>query len=196
VHLLEPKLFQDERDMVENRHRLNAVVIRRTKPDACAADGSPLFARRVVHSEAFDLTRAEKRFYEALTAYPNDGYDLARARSNEGRSLGFVMTIFQEIAASSFAAVRRTLAKRQLMLTIQETIQCDETLDVDGRNTMLNEARQLIHHMHGLATDTLGRAQAEQILAEAKLNLLRKRAEALEYVQRAESYGGQTRNIA
>ena len=193
VHLLDPKLFHDERDMLENRHRLNGVVIRRTKADACAADGSPLFARRVVHTEGFELTAAEKRFYEALTGYLNDGYDLARARGNEGRSLGFVMTIFQKIAASSFAAVRRTLSKRQLMLTIQESIQCDEMLDVDGRNAMLNEARQLIHQMHALPDDALGRAQVEQILADARLNLLRKREEALAYVQSAESYGDSER---
>jgi superfamily II DNA or RNA helicase len=193
VHLLDAKLFHDERDMLENRHRLNAVVIRRTKADACAPDGSPLFARRIVHTEAFELTPAEKRFYEALTAYLNDGYDLARARGGEGRSLGFVMTIFQKIAASSFAAVRRTLEKRQLMLTIQESIQCDELLDVDGRNAMLNEARELIHKMHALPDDTIGRAQVEQILADAKLNLLRKHEEAMTYALSAESYGDSER---
>jgi hypothetical protein len=165
-----------------------AVVIRRTKADACAPDGSPLFARRAVHTEAFELTPDEKRFYEALTAYLNEGYDLARARGSAGRSLGFVMTIFQKIAASSFAAVRRTLEKRQLMLTIQEAIQRDESLDVDGRNAMLNEARELIHKMHGLPDDAIGRAQAEQILADAKLNLLRKHEEAMTYALSAESY--------
>jgi len=189
VHLLDPKLFQDERDMLDNRHRLNAVVIRRTKADACAADGSPLFARRMVHSEAFELTPSERLFYEALTEYLNDGYDLARARGNEGRSLGFVMTIFQKIAASSFAAVRRTLEKRLLMLTIQEAIHHDEMLEVDDRNAMLNEARQLIHQMHGLSDEALGRAQVEQILADAKLSLLRRQEEAQDYLRSAESYG-------
>jgi SNF2 family DNA or RNA helicase len=193
VHLLDEKLFHDERNMLKNRHRLNAVVIRRTKADACAPDGSPLFARRVVHSEAFELTPAEKRFYEALTTYLNDGYDLARARGGEGRSLGFVMTIFQKIAASSFAAVRRTLEKRQLMLAIKESIQCDELFDVDGRNAMLSQARELIHKMHGLPDDTIGRAQVEQILVDAKLNLLRKHEEAMTYALSAESYGDSER---
>ena len=193
VHLLDAKLFHNERDMLENRHRLNAVVIRRTKADSCAPDGSPLFARRVVHTEAFELTPAEKRFYEALTTYLNDGYDLARARGSAGRSLGFVMTIFQKIAASSFAAVRRTLEKRQLMLTIQESIHCDEQLDVDGRNAMLNEARALIHRMHAMPDDAIGRAQVEQVLADAKLHLLRKHEEAMNYALTAESLGDSER---
>jgi hypothetical protein len=32
--------------MVEERHRLNPYIFRRTKADACWADGSTLFARR------------------------------------------------------------------------------------------------------------------------------------------------------
>jgi hypothetical protein len=42
------------------------------------------------------------------------------------------MTIFQKIAASSFAAVRRTLRRRILMLTLHEAILKDQELDIDG----------------------------------------------------------------
>jgi len=75
VRLLDPTLFADERDMVENRHRLNAAVVRRTKADACAADGSPLFARRVVHTQGFTLGEREMTFYQALLDYLRDGYN-------------------------------------------------------------------------------------------------------------------------
>ena len=104
VHLLNPGLFRDEKDMIDNRHRLNAVVVRRTKADACDSEGNPLFARRVVHTEGFALGPAEKRFYEALQDYLRDGYNAAEMQGSQGRALGFVMTIFQKIAASSFAA--------------------------------------------------------------------------------------------
>ncbi|MEZ5225109.1 MAG: DEAD/DEAH box helicase, partial [Acidimicrobiales bacterium] len=43
VQLLNPTLFKSPEDMVDNRHRLNSVVFRRTKADACRPDGSPLF---------------------------------------------------------------------------------------------------------------------------------------------------------
>lgn len=188
IHLLDPTLFLDEVDMVRSRHRLNAVVVRRTKADACAADGSPLFARRVVHTEGFRLSEAEARFYNALLEYLRDGYNLAAKQGKQGRALGFVMAIFQKIAASSFAAVKATLERRLLMLTIQEAIERDEVLDVDGRDRALDEARSLIREMHRLGNDAVGRAQAEQYLAEAKVQLLKKRGESGAFVRTAESY--------
>lgn len=177
VHLLNPGLFKDEKDMVDNRHRLNAVVVRRTKADACDSNGNPLFARRVVNTEGFSLGPAEKRFYEALQDYLRDGYNAAEAQGSQGRALGFVMTIFQKIAASSFAAVRRTLQKRQLMLTILEAIQRDEALDVDGRDKLYQEALGLITVIHGLPNDVVGKATAEQILADLKVQILKKKQE-------------------
>ena len=187
IRLLNSTLCEDEQDMVQNRHRLNAVVIRRTKADACASDGTPLFARRVVHTEGFTLTEAERDFYEALLAYLCDGYNLAERQGRQGRALGFVMTIFQKIAASSFAAVKATLRRRLLMLTIQEAVERDEVLDVAGRDRTLNEARELIREIHGLADDPVGRAQVEQLLAEAKVQLLKKREEATAFMYTAEN---------
>ena len=156
IRLLNSEIFESERDMIDNRHRLNAVVIRRTKADACAQDGSPLFARRMVHTEGFSLSEEEKEFYHALLDYLRDGYDLAAKQGSKGRALGFVMAIFQKIAASSFAAIRSTLQRRLLMLTIQEAIERDDLLDVDGRNRVLDEARQIIHEIHNLAFDSRG----------------------------------------
>ena len=58
---------------------------------------------------------------------------------------------------------------------------------------MLNEARELIHRMHALPDDAIGRAQVEQILADAKLHLLRKHEDAMNYALTAESYGDNER---
>ena len=188
IRLLNPELFESDQDMVRNRHRLNAVVIRRTKADACAQDGSPLFVRRMVHTQSFSLSEQESAFYAALLEYLRDGYDLAAKQGNKGRALGFVMTIFQKIAASSFAAIRSTLHRRLLMLTIQEGIERDELLDVDGRNRVFDEARAMIHEMYGISYDPVGNAQADQILADAKYQLLKKRTEALAFADAAESH--------
>ena len=180
IRLLNPSLFLNTADMVQNRYRLNSVVFRRTQADACDTHGNPLFSRRQVHTAAFRLSQPETRFYEALLDYLRDGYNLAEASGNKGRALGFVMTIFQKIAASSFAAVRATLRRRLLNLTIHEAIVCDQNLDVDGRERALSDARLLLHEMAGLQTDSLGRAQVERLLADARVKLLRKLGEKIE----------------
>ena len=174
IQILNPTLFNSPEEMLEERHRLNTVVFRRTKADACRPDGSPLFARRWVHTEAFLMSPEEKRFYGELREYLEDGFALAKRQGNKGRALGFVMAIFQKIAASSFAAVRRTLRRRLLMLTLHEAILKDEALDIDGREGLLDEARLQLRTMYGLDDDPIGRGESDRLLADLKLKLLRK----------------------
>ncbi|MBA3936144.1 MAG: DEAD/DEAH box helicase family protein [Planctomycetes bacterium] len=177
IRLLEPTLFQDEQDLVANRHRLNAVVVRRSKADACDADGGTLFVRRMVTTTVFRLSPNERSFYDRLTAYMQDGYNLAKQLGGSGTGLGLVMTIFQKIASSSFAAVRATLRRRLLMLTVAEAIHCEERLEVEGRDRALGEARAMLRDLHGLGDGTMARAAVDRLLAEAKLKILKKRSE-------------------
>lgn len=174
VQLLNPTLFSSPQEMIEQRHRLNAVVFRRTKADACTPDGAPLFARRGVHTESFTMSEAETRFYNVLREYLRDGFDLAKKQGSQGRALGFVMTIFQKIAASSFAAVRSTLRRRQLMLTIHEAILRDQALDIDGHLELLNQARKIIHSENNIPDDSVGRGEVDRILADLKYRLIKK----------------------
>jgi superfamily II DNA or RNA helicase len=174
IQLLNPTLFRSPEDMVENRHRLNTVVIRRTKADACRPDGSPLFARRWVHTESFTMAEDERVFYQELKRYLEDGFALAKRKGSEGRGLGFIMAIFQKIAASSFAAVKRTLKRRLLMLAIHEAVLKDRDLDLDGRQALLDEARILIREEYGLGDDPVGRSQVDSVLAELKLKLVKR----------------------
>ena len=174
AQLLNPTLFRSPEEMLEERHRLNTVMFRRTKADACQPDGSPLFARRWVHTESFVMNQAERLFYEKLREYLEDGFDLARRQGNQGRALGFLMAIFQKIAASSFAAVRRTLKRRLLMLTLHEAFLRDKELDIEGRERLTEEARELIHEEFGLARDGVGRSEVDRVLADLKYRLVKK----------------------
>ena len=190
IQLLNPILFNTVEEMAENRHRLNTVIFRRTKADACKPDGSPLFARRWVHTESFLMCNDERRFYEKLREYLEDGFNLARRQGGKGQALGFLMAIFQKIAASSFAAVRRTLKKRLLMLTLHEALLRDQDLDIEGRERLLDEAREMIHEEFRLAKDSIGRSEVDRIIADLKLRLLRKlNEEELELV--ADPYGSE-----
>lgn len=190
VQLLNPTLFGSPEEMLENRHRLNAVMFRRTKADACQPDGSPLFARRWVHTESFLMRDEERLFYEKLREYLEDGFDLARRQGHEGRALGFLMAIFQKIAASSFAAVRRTLKRRLLMLTLHEALLRDKDLDIEGRERLTDEARELIHEEFGFSRDTVGRSEVDRVLSDRKYRLVKKLdEEALEMA--SDPYGSE-----
>ncbi len=177
IQLLDPTLFTSPEDMVENRHRLNSIIFRRTKADACRADGSTVFARRWVHTESFLMSEEERIFYHALVDYLRDGFALAKKQGNQGKALGFVMTIFQKIAASSFAAVKRTLRRRLLSLTIQEGLWNDQNLDIEAREACFREARSLIHLEYNLGEGQLAELEVDRILAELKHKLLKNMSE-------------------
>jgi superfamily II DNA or RNA helicase len=190
VQLLNPTLFSGHEEMLEHRHRLNTVMFRRTKADACQPDGSPLFARRWVHTESFVMGAEERLFYEKLRGYLEDGFNLAKRQGGKGQALGFLMAIFQKIAASSFAAVRRTLKRRLLMLTLHEAFLRDKDLDIEGRERLTEEARELVHDEFGLARDKLGRSEVDRVIADLKYRLVKKLdAEALEFM--ADPYGSE-----
>lgn len=174
IQLLNPTLFGGPEEMVEHRHRLNAVMYRRTKADACKPDGEPLFARRWVHTESFLMQEEERCFYEKLREYLEDGFDLAKRQGSHGRALGFLMAIFQKIAASSFAAVRRTLKRRLLMLTLKEALLRDRELDIEGRERLYDEARELIHFEWNLGRDPIGRSEVDRVMADLRYRLARK----------------------
>lgn len=174
IQLLDPTLFNSPDEMVLERHRLNAVVVRRTKADACKPDGSPLFARRLVHTESFLMNDAERRFYSLLNEYLQDGFALAKRQGNKGTALGFVMSIFQKIAASSFAAVARTLRRRLIALTVHESLVHDENRDIDRRDDALKEAKDLIRAELGLGADRLADIEVDRALGDIQRRILKK----------------------
>jgi len=174
VQLLNPGLFRNVDEMLAYRHRLNEIVFRRTKADACRPDGSTLFARRSVQTESFIMSEDEREFYGELIEYLADGFALAKRQGSKGHALGFVMTIFQKIAASSFAAVRRTLRRRLLALTVQEGLMHDSNLDIDAREQTFGQARQMIREEYGLGDDRMAEIEVDHILAEYKRKIARK----------------------
>lgn len=174
IQLLDPTLFAAPEDMLENRHRLNSVVFRRTKADACRPDGSPLFARRWVHTESFLMNEEERSFYEKLRAYLEEGFSLAKRQGSKGRGLGFLMAIFQKIAASSFSAVGRTLRRRLIMLTLQEALLRDRDLDIEGRETLMAELRDLVHAEYKIASTSVGESEVDRLIADLRYRLVKK----------------------
>jgi superfamily II DNA or RNA helicase len=175
AHLLDPTLFESVNDMLANRHRLNSIVIRRTKADACDTDGQTLFARRQVVTKSFELSHSEHQFYEKLNNYLQAGFDLASRSTGKARAIGFVMSIFQKIAASSFAAVKRTLENRAIALAILEAVLAEDDRDVTRRDNAVREAREMIRTRDGLSDSSLHNALIDKYISDIRLKHLKKR---------------------
>ncbi len=120
------------------------------------------------------MSDEEREFYNELNVYLMDGFALAKQQGSKGRALGFVMTIFQKIAASSFAAVHRTLRRRLIALTVQEGLVHDSKLDIEARDAAFAEARKLIAKEFHLADDRLGQIESERILADLKRRIVKR----------------------
>lgn len=126
IQLLDDSLFESPDAMLDHRGLLNRVMIRRIKREVTYADGTPIFMRRQVFTERFQLAARERAFYERLTDYLREGYGVAGVgesrTSSTQRAVGFVMTAFQKIMSSSPRAIRQALRRRLLVLLIRQQV--------------------------------------------------------------------------
>ena len=85
-------------------HRLSQIMVRNRKQTVGG------FMPRVAAVWPVELTPAERAAYEAITRYAREGF--ARSQAERRLALGFVMVMFQKLATSSSAALRRSLLRR------------------------------------------------------------------------------------
>lgn len=130
VKLLDEDLFKDDDDLWYNRARLNKIMIRQRKIDVTDEEAKPLFVKRIVNALRYNPSVEEKKFFLYLDQYLYLGYGIADQDSGKRyRALGFVMTTFQKIAASSIYAIKLALEERLIrLLFIEITKSKDESL--------------------------------------------------------------------
>jgi SNF2 family DNA or RNA helicase len=87
-----------------DRHRLSRAMVRNRKT---VVGG---FQPRQAVVWSVELTPAEREAYEAVTEYVRTGY--TRSQETQSNALGFLMTVFQKLNASSSRALRRSLERR------------------------------------------------------------------------------------
>ena len=163
-------------------------MIRRTKRDVTDAEGKPIFAKRLVHTEGFTLSAAERRFYEELNEYLVEGYNIAESDPGDAqkRAVGFVMTTFQKLASSSPRAIRAALLKHLLRLLIRKANSLEEVLATTrakpGDREELDRVRvrciRLASDIWFLPDTEQGRLDAEQRILHEKRELAKRRNKA------------------
>lgn len=188
IQLLDDQLFDSPESMLDHRGLLSRVMIRRMKREVTYADGTPVFMRRQVITERFQLAARERAFYERLSDYLREGYGVAGVGENkttsQQRAVGFVMTTFQKIMSSSPRAIRQALRRRLLVLLLREQIGLElKRAAGDGSESIPAKIVALQEEMRGLAVQILelasGPAQwteADAYIAGMKRQLSRKLA--------------------
>lgn len=172
INLLDDQLFESSEAMLNHRGLLNRVMFRRTKREVTDASGNPIFMKRNVHSQKFDLSMTEQRFYNSLTEYLKEGYNIANEDSNKKtknqQAIGFLMATFQKIMSSSPRAIKQTL-KRRLLTVIAKKQMALEKIDTTS-NLNINERRKdiaarILHHQNEM------RALVKELLQSYSTNL-------------------------
>lgn len=92
-------------------------MLRRSKEQVTDLEGKPLFKRRQVQTLSVTLTDAERRLYEAVTAYVRRWYQVVAGKTDRrSRNVTLALTVLQRRLSSSLFAVRESLRRRRTKL--------------------------------------------------------------------------------
>lgn len=121
-----------------NPEVLANMIIRNKKAEVTDAHGRFIFHGKQTHTIAISRTPIEAQFDEALIQYLRKGYNASRHGDRTTHAIGFVMTTFRKLAASSTAAITTSLHRRLIKLIDEDkknmTIYNEESLEeFDGR---------------------------------------------------------------
>lgn len=110
-------------------------ILRTPKTAVTDASGHKIFKGRKTYKYAFDMFPDEKKFHNAVTDYIKKGYSSLEGAADKQKrpALEFVLSTFQEIAASSTAAIKSSLRNRKMFLKDKRSIVPDTYQFEDDR---------------------------------------------------------------
>lgn len=164
------------------------LMIRTPKKDVTDAKGIKVFKGRQTHRMPFKMYEEEEKFYKSVATYIQDGYKLLDRLSDPSRrtAVGFLLTTFQKLNASSTAAIKSALEKRLKRLTgeLEELPQQDEEealLAYDERYEGEFEEKEIFRDNKQIREDEIGTLEK---LLEIKVKKDRKMEELLRLIAR------------
>lgn len=177
VQLLNDQLFTGPDELSDHRGMLARVMIRRTKREVTDANGSPIFRRRQVNTERFPLAPREREFYDRLSEYLREGYNVAGINQSrttrQQRAIGFVMATFQKIMSSSPRAIRQALRRRLLVLLARKQLALEAKRRSGASNS--DAILKLQDEMLQVARAILGEQTTDNMDVEAYVLRVRRR---------------------
>lgn len=112
---------------------LHDMVFRNHKADVTDAEGNFIFQGKITRAMQVPSSSESIEFDKTLQNYLRRGYDAGEALGRTGNAIGFVMTVYRKLAASSAAAIHRALCNRLQRLLDDETNSLQEEEPRDQR---------------------------------------------------------------
>ena len=156
------------------------LILRTPKLRVTDADGKVVFKGRMTHPLPFAMYPDEKEFYSAVEDYIRTGYNSIEHIEDpmHKRAVGFILTTFQKLNASSFQAIKAALEGRLARLgkKLQELPEEEEEArderflgELQERDAVLKTDREILRD----EIKTLGKLLAIPVTREKKIDSLR-----------------------
>lgn len=116
LELLRPDLKKKIDTLKLNPELLKEMLYRNNKSDVTDAEGNFIFQGKVTKAITVDIDEAFSTFDSDLQSYLRKGYTQAKSLGNAGNAIGFVMTVYRKLAASSCKAINSALKRRKARL--------------------------------------------------------------------------------
>jgi len=138
LELIRPEWKPQIQSLALNPSILREMVVRNNKADVTDAEGNFIFQGKITRAIPVAMGKEEKSFDRRLSQYLKTGYAAGQSQGgHQGRAIGFVMTIYRKLAASSSAAIHQALVRRLRRLeTADEKVDSNfevDPVDVDDR---------------------------------------------------------------
>lgn len=111
--LLNPERVSDIETLSLNPEILSEMMIRNNKSDVTDAEGNFIFRGKTTTAIRIDSDAFVRALDESLQLYLRQGYQTASSLGQAGNAIGFVMTVYRKLAASSAKAIHTALLNRR-----------------------------------------------------------------------------------
>lgn len=129
LELLRPERRRDLLSLQLKPEVLHDMVYRNHKADVTDVDGNFIFQGKITKTVNVPASAESIEFDKTLQEYLRQGYSAGVSKGRTGNAIGFVMTVYRKLAASSVAAILSALNRRRLR--IEKKIN-DEAISDDG----------------------------------------------------------------
>ncbi len=112
LELLRPERRTELMELSVKPEILHDMVFRNHKADVTDAEGNFIFQGKITSALQVPSSEASIEFDKTLQDYLRKGYSAGETQGRTGNAIGFVMTVYRKLAASSTAAIHKALCNR------------------------------------------------------------------------------------